>query len=385
MALLAQEPLDAAFEVELPSAPYPGLRPFNPDEWPIFFGREQMTDEVIARVIRQHLVVVHGDSGCGKSSLVRAGVLAQLEQERARSGVRWRTAIALPREAPLRRLAEAIAELQRAADDQDHAHQVRRVLNRGADAPAALAELLRNGDDDNVCILIDQFEELFAFASHHGREEAQLFVDILVGLQQNPPPGLYAILTMRSEFLGVCARFKGLAEAVNRTQYLLPQMDRPALIRAIREPALLYDGEVSRALAERLIADAAGDQDQLPLIQHGLMQLYWEKFGLPTAGYSGLAKRGFRILMTATCSKTPRCRSGTKRSGRNRSPRPLTRQTIRLSRPSPTIAVQPGSLISKTIAVAISPCCCRTTPTRSWLKSPPTHTARKPSSICSGR
>jgi ABC-type dipeptide/oligopeptide/nickel transport system ATPase subunit len=277
MALLAEQPLDAAFEVELPSAPYPGLRPFNPDEWPIFFGREQMTDEVIARVIRQHLVVVHGDSGCGKSSLVRAGVLAQLEQERARSGVRWRTAIALPREAPLRRLAEAIAGLQGAADDLDHVFQIRRILNRGADAPAALAELLRAGDDDHVCILIDQFEELFAFASQHGREEAQLFVDILVGLQQDPPPGLYAILTMRSEFLGVCARFKGLAEAVNQTQYLLPQMERPALIRAIREPAVLYDGEVSRELAERLIADAGGGQDQLPLIQHGLMLLWRHK------------------------------------------------------------------------------------------------------------
>ena len=79
---------------------------------------------------------------------------------------------------------------------------------------------------------------------------------------------------MRSEFLGVCARFKGLAEAVNRTQYLLPQMERPALVRAIREPAMLYDGEVSRELAERLIADAGGDQDQLPLIQHGLMLLW---------------------------------------------------------------------------------------------------------------
>ena len=87
-------------------APDPGLRPFEPHEWPIFFGREQMTDEVMARAIRQHLVVVHGDLGCGKSSLVRAGVLAQLEQERARSGIRWRTAAMLPRETPLRRLAE---------------------------------------------------------------------------------------------------------------------------------------------------------------------------------------------------------------------------------------------------------------------------------------
>jgi hypothetical protein len=281
MALPAKKPLNATFEVELPPAPYPGLRPFKKDEWPIFFGREQMTDEVIARVTRQNLVVVHGDSGCGKSSLVRAGVLAQLEQERARSGVRWRTAAMRPREAPLQRLADAIAKLQGASEDSDDLYRIRRILNQGVEAPSELAELLRGGSDDHICILVDQFEELFAFASKHGREEAQLFVDILVGLQEKPPPGLYAVLTMRSEFLGHCARFKGLAEAVNRTQYLLPQMQRPALLRAIREPATLYDGEVSRALAERLIADAGGGQDQLPLIQHGLMLLWQSKMGAP--------------------------------------------------------------------------------------------------------
>jgi WD40 repeat protein len=286
MALPFREPLEAAFDVELPPAPYPGLRPFNTEEWPVFFGREQMTDEVIRRWMGRHLVVVHGDSGCGKSSLIRAGVLAQLEQERARSGVRWRTANMLPREAPLRRLAETIAEIQGAAHNPDYFHQVRRTLNHGVDAPAALAELLRGGKDDHICILVDQFEELFSFASVHGPEEAQLFVDILVGLQENPPPGLYIILTMRSEFLGVCARFKGLAEAVNQTQYLLPQMERPALMRAIREPALLYEGEVSRELAERLIADAGGGQDQLPLIQHGLMLLWQRK----SAASSGLAE-----------------------------------------------------------------------------------------------
>jgi hypothetical protein len=198
----------------------------------------------------------------------------------------------LPREAPLRNLAEALAKLDAHAPDRARIRQIRRTLNLGRDAGAALAELLRHGDDDHVCILVDQFEELFSFARKHGRDEAQLFVDILVGLQEKPPAGLYAILTMRSEFLGVCARFHGLAEAVNATQYLLPQMDRPALVRAIREPATLYEGEISRELAERLIADAGGRQDQLPLIQHGLMRLWRREGGpLPVRDF-GLAEDG---------------------------------------------------------------------------------------------
>ena len=75
---------------------------------------------------------------------------------------------------------------------------------------------------------------------------------------------------------------------MNETQYLLPRMERADLLRAISEPATLYDGEVSRELAERLIADAGGEQDQLPLIQHGLMLLWRSKVGrrIPAKGLS---------------------------------------------------------------------------------------------------
>src|SRR5580704_18693598 len=79
---------------------------------------------------------------------------------------------------------------------------------------------------------------------------------------------------MRSEFLGECARFNGLAEAVNRTQYLVPRMDRDGLLRAIRRPAMLYGGIVSSELADRLISDVGGREDELPLIQHGLMYMW---------------------------------------------------------------------------------------------------------------
>ena len=112
MAIAAPASLEAVFEVALPPAPYPGLRPFEKHEWPIFFGREAMADEVIHRLIHQHLIVVHGDLGCGKSSLIRAGVLAQLEQEHASSGVIWRTCATLPRESPLQNLARELASWQ---------------------------------------------------------------------------------------------------------------------------------------------------------------------------------------------------------------------------------------------------------------------------------
>jgi hypothetical protein len=276
MSLPASDPA-GAFDVVLPDSPYPGLRPFEKSEWPIFFGRERMVDEAIARLVRQHLVVVHGDSGCGKSSLIRAGVLARLEQDHARGGLAWRTCAAEPGEAPLQRLAESLAALDERPGDDARIVEIRRVLNFGPDAPGALLQMLRRGDTDHICILLDQFEELFAFAKHHGAAEARLLVQFLVGTLRQPPPGLFVVVTMRSEFLGACAQFPGLAEAVNDAQYLLPRMANLDLMRAIREPAALYGGHVAANLAQRLISDAGGTQDELPLIQHGLMALHRRK------------------------------------------------------------------------------------------------------------
>jgi hypothetical protein len=262
--------------LDLPESPYPGLRPFRKAEWPIFFGRETMIEEAVERLIDRQFLVVHGDSGCGKSSLVDAGILARLEHDHAQDGLTWRTCVARPREAPLARLARAIAGIIEPEPPAERVLEVRRILNFGAEAPRALARLLLRGPADHVCIVVDQFEELFAFARRSdGAEEAAQFVQCLVGLAAEAPvPGLYTMLTMRSEFLGACARYPGFAEAVNRTQYLVPRMNRADLLRAIREPAMQYGGRVSASLAERLIDDARGNQDELPLIQHGLLRLY---------------------------------------------------------------------------------------------------------------
>ena len=93
-----------------------------------------------------------------------------------------------------------------------------------------------------------------------------------------PPKGIYAILTMRSDHLGDCGHFVGFAELINATQYLLPRIRDEALLRAIREPARLFGGEVSVDLAVRLVDESRAEIDALPLVQHALMRL-WRQAG----------------------------------------------------------------------------------------------------------
>jgi formylglycine-generating enzyme required for sulfatase activity len=270
-----------------PKYPYPGLRPFEAEEWSIFFGRERMIDEVIQRLAIHRLVMIHGSSGSGKSSLVRAGVLPKLARQHLRAGAPWRTCSIRPSGGPLWNLAKELARLEGEGENIARVGQIIAQFSQRNATLSAVGGSLKNSAGRRLCILVDQFEELFRFEKETSRDEAELFVDLLVRndiesaetdgdavklVEQTNP--VHVIVTVRSEFLGECARFYGLAEAINRTQYLVPRMDREGLIRAIRRPAQLYGAEVSLDLTERLIADVAGREDELPLIQHGLMFLW---------------------------------------------------------------------------------------------------------------
>lgn len=263
------------------------MRPFCESEWRLFFGREVMVDEVITRLVEQRLIVLHGDSGAGKSSLVLAGVLPILKQqsESDSNAFQWRTCHLTPGGRPIDNLIAAFMPLCVEGSDDERRFRIRRALSYGRDAPAALAELSSCTPARPVCVLLDQFEELFTLGSAGGAQEVRQLIEFLIGMralrshkeERSSPDlagGLHAILTMRSEFLGHCARYREFAEVVNATQYLLPRMKRHELLRAIREPARLLIGEVERELADRLIDETADSPDQLPLIQHGLMRLH---------------------------------------------------------------------------------------------------------------
>jgi hypothetical protein len=269
----SQAVLDDLFVAHLPQKPYPGLRPFEQEEWPIFFGRERMIDDVIEHLLARQIVLVHGSSGSGKSSLVRAGIQARLAQSYAASRLNWRACACRPGDDPLGNLAAALAAVAPSRREVSSLN-LRRALNLGRDAPEAIAVELALAPADRVCVLLDQFEELFRYSREVRSEDAKLLTDLVVRFTHNPPKQIFLLITMRSDFLGECAQFEGLAEAVNRCQYLLPRMQTTDLLRAIREPATLYNGVVTDRLAERLISDARMGDDELPLVQHGLSRLW---------------------------------------------------------------------------------------------------------------
>jgi hypothetical protein len=274
-------------------APYPGLRPFEPHEAPIFFGRNEHVGRLLEILGRERFIAVIGPSGCGKSSLVRAGMLPALAGGWLGTGSDWRMAILRPGDRPIRQLARALMapsalgpELVReetspaAAGDPDASAPLEAELRRG---PLGLVQLVEDARREgpsrtfDLLVLADQFEEIFRFARRGAREadEADAFVDLLLEARAAPSARIYVALAMRSDFLGHCAAFLDLPEAINRAQYLTPRLSREQLAAAISEPAHVFKGGVEAGLVNHLINAVSRDPDQLPILQHALARM-WE-------------------------------------------------------------------------------------------------------------
>jgi energy-coupling factor transporter ATP-binding protein EcfA2 len=269
----------ASQELTRATAPYPGLRPFRDDEAEIFFGREEQTDQLLEKLQHSHFIAVVGPSGCGKSSLVRAGLIAALETGfLTDAGTTWRIAEMRPGDRPLTRLAYALLAPpalgpERGTDDSETAI-VHAMLRRG---PLGLIEILRETrlpPNTNLLLLVDQFEEIFRFREQGNADEADAFVALLLASSAQREMPVYVVITMRSDFLGDCALFAGLPEAINDGQYLTPRLSRDQIRAAITGPARVFGGDVEPALVNRLLNEVGPDPDQLPLLQHALMRMW---------------------------------------------------------------------------------------------------------------
>jgi hypothetical protein len=271
--------------------PFPGLRPFESTEDHLFFGRDGQSDELLRRLRRSRFLAVLGTSGSGKSSLVRAGLLPSLRGGLMReAGSGWRVALMRPGSDPVGNLAAALAErgvLAEAGGGLEGAEAeavVEATLRGGSLGLVEAARQARLAAHENLLVVVDQFEELFRFravraAGADTSDDAAAFVKLLLEAAQQRELPVYVVLTMRSDFLGDCAQFQGLPEAINDGQYLIPRMTRDERRVAVNGPAMVARGRVAEPLVNRLLNDVGDNPDQLPILQHALMRTwdYWKQ------------------------------------------------------------------------------------------------------------
>lgn len=260
------------------SNPFPGLRPFTQEEDYLFFGREEQTLELLQRLGTNRFVAVVGTSGSGKSSLVRCGLLSELLGGRMLvAGASWEIAVTHPGGNPLAILTDALLD----ADlyDREVENVRENLLATLSRSHFGLVEAVKQaglGEGTNFLLVVDQFEEIFRFqeAGQRQQEAANEFVSLLLEAVAQKDVPIYVVLTMRSDFIGECGQFEGLAEMVNRAEFLIPRLSRDQYKRVIEGPIKVAGGKIAPRLLQRLLNDLGQQADQLPCLQHALMRTW---------------------------------------------------------------------------------------------------------------
>ncbi len=267
-SLTASRPASAS----LPAGnPYRGLRTFEAEHRALFFGRGPEIRAVLERLRTDAFVLVAGDSGVGKSSLCRAGVVPAILEGALGGNRSWRSAALVPGRRPAVALS---AELARVLDLDEVVFERDLV---GGD-PAAIATHRRTilralGSDRGLLLVIDQLEELVTIAD---RAEAAATAELLTDLMASAGRGVRLLATVRGDFLTRAASLPSLGDEMPRALYLLRAMNtdgiREAIVGPARAKGVRFEPE---AMVDELVEAAAQTPGSLPLLQFALAEL-WE-------------------------------------------------------------------------------------------------------------
>jgi hypothetical protein len=290
------DPGQAVYEGQ---CPYRGLRVFDVDDAPFFFGREALVQWFLNELrpaaegqpVNRFLAIV-GSSGSGKSSMARAGLVAALRRDDIATSSRWPVAICRPGSDPLESMVVTLS----------------RAVNVGQGAPA-LAELIEefqknektlhliarqslpgNASDMRLVVVVDQFEEVFTLCRKEELREA-LIRNLLYAAKVAQGQTL-VILTMRADFYGKCAANAELAAAFSDHHVLVGPMTEEELRRAIERPTQLVGCELEAGLVDLLVQDVRRQPGALPLLQHALLELWNKRDGrrLTVKAYQEIGK-----------------------------------------------------------------------------------------------
>ena len=268
--------------------PYRGLAAFESAHGPWFFGRRGEIRELVDRVTTEAFVIVGGDSGTGKSSLCRAGVLPWLAENAG-----WSCVEVVPGRHPVRSLTAALAawtgidEADLATTLRDSPEAIARVIRKhivasdrssrrgqSGPAPASTGDPLpenSSGPPLRLLLFVDQLEELLTLSEP---EEARVVAAALAALAVRTP-SVRVLATGRSDFLSRLAMLPGLGDEMACGLYFLRPLTgdriREVIVRPAATKGVVFESE---ALVDTLVEQTEHAPGGLPLLQFTLAELW---------------------------------------------------------------------------------------------------------------
>ncbi len=237
----------------MPNIPYKGLNPYSEKDAKLFFGRETQIENIIDRLTTSRLTILYGESGVGKTSVVRAGVAAQLRQQAQENLTEYKVpvhgVVVFPpfnlswKDEPLpqlkKQIEEDIRELAPNIQPPEPELPFIKTLQ-------AWTELLGGEEGDGeLFIILDQFEEYFLYHHSSEAEEGTFAFEFPRAVTRS---GLWVnfLLSMRKDSLAELDYFKGRLLNLLGNRLELGHLDWNLAREAIKQPIYkYYNKEVS--------------------------------------------------------------------------------------------------------------------------------------------
>jgi WD40 repeat protein len=240
-------------ETHRAKAPFKFLDPYGPEDRDIFYGRDQEIAELYSRFYRARLVVVFGESGAGKTSLIQCGLRNEVPRE---------DALFLPVRCAVDPLGALRAELL---------HQLR----AGTQAPASIPTLMEQVAErksKTLVLVLDQFEELFLLQPADVRRAFSRA--IAAGLEANI--NLRVVIGIREDYLAHLTELEGDLPGLYENRLRVLPMSRDQAQQVISRPCEAVGVGIDQALVDELLDDLleGGQAIELPLLQVVLDALY---------------------------------------------------------------------------------------------------------------
>ncbi len=273
-------------------SPFRSLQVFEPEDAWLFFGRDREISELLERLACSPVLAVVGNSGCGKSSLIRAGLIPALQAGRfsyeGRPVESWRIAIFRPSGSPFDYLAEVLpSQLAPELSLTSHTELVadcRRKFPLDQEALRNAIIALANGATErsnekktHVLLVADQFEELFTLTTE--RQVRDRYVgSLLAASNLGGAVFVHVVLALRADFYAQCLEHPELSRRLAMNQYNVPRMNREQLRECIERRLQLASSSAESGLIDTLLEEVGDEPGNLALLEHALGQL-WDKSG----------------------------------------------------------------------------------------------------------
>lgn len=268
-----------------PKNPFVGLKSFDANDYLNFFGRDKeisalssQIKDIVANSDLDPFIIVHGSSGIGKSSLLKAGILTYLSVFPLAGNKSQFVIQFTPNDDPINELSKALATFiskhKQALYNSDEINKI--LINENMQGLKTILDEILPNQDDGLIILIDQFEAYFSDKSHHKTDTINL-ISLIFKTFKSAKCNLFVIFSMRSNYLEKLDDTRELENVPFNQYYKVPIISREAIKDVITKPlenVLTSTKLLNNELIELLIRDYYEGKSSLPLIEFTLESIY---------------------------------------------------------------------------------------------------------------